>query len=108
LAKEVEVVPTELELLLTIDGPRPFYSRNDEDHFFGWLQSISGIEKVTGVGETLEITVRRPLERDSLHDLIALLTRYGLDRRPLKPLCDEQPGDYFQGQGTYWHSAVYG
>ena len=99
---------TELTSLLTIDGPRAFYSRSDEDHFFGWLQSIPEIEKVTGVGETLEITVRRPMKKDSLHDLIALMTRYDLDRRSLKPLCDEQPGDSFRAPGTYWHSAVYG
>jgi hypothetical protein len=101
-------VRTELTSLLTIDGPRLFYSRSDEDHFFGWLQSIPEIEKVTGVGERLEIVVRRPMKKDSLHDLIALMTRYGLDRRPLKPLCDEQPGDYFRDREAHWHSAVYG
>jgi len=93
---------------LTIDGPRPFYSPNDEDHFFRWLQSIPGVDDVKGVGGTLQMTVSRPLGRESLQDLIAVLTRYGVDRRPLKPFCDEQPGDYFNHPGRYWHSAVYG
>jgi hypothetical protein len=97
----------ELKSLLTINEPRPFYSQGDEDHFFNWLQSIPEIEKVTGIGRGLEIVVRRPMEKGSLHDLIALMTRYGLDRRPLKPLCEEQPGDYFQSKDAYWYSAVY-
>jgi len=98
----------EAKSLLTIDGPGPFYSQNDEDHFFNWLQSIPGIERVRGVGQKLEITIHHPMARDSLYDLIALLTRYSLDRRPLKPLCDEQPGNYFREPGKYWHAAVYG
>ncbi|WP_316198352.1 MULTISPECIES: hypothetical protein [unclassified Bradyrhizobium] len=101
-------MPNESKSILRIDGPRPFYSQSDEDHFFKWLQSISGIEQVKGVGQALEITIRRPMEKDSLHDLIALLTRYSLDRRPLKSFCDEQPGDYFRDRDKYWHVAVYG
>jgi hypothetical protein len=95
------------QLVLFIDQPSPYYSQTDEDHFFGWLQSIPAIKKVTGIPKGLELIVQRPIDRESLRDLIALMTRYGLDRRPLKPLCDEQPDEYFRREGTYWHSAVY-
>jgi hypothetical protein len=85
--------------ILLIDGPR-FYSQTDEDHFFAWLQSIPEIEKVTGVVRDLELIVRRPMDKESLRDLIALMRRYNLDRAPLKPLCDEQTDEYFRNGWT--------
>jgi hypothetical protein len=93
---------------LLINEPLRYYSQADEDHFFAWLQSIPAIEKVTGVGRGLELIVRRPIDKGSLYDLIAVMTRYNLDCRPLKPLCDEQQDEYFRDEGKYWHSAIYG
>jgi hypothetical protein len=93
---------------LLIDRLCSFYSQTDEDHFFAWLQSIPSIKGVKGVGRGLEVIVKRPIDKESLRDLIALMTRYGLDCRPLKPLCDEQPDEYFRTEGKFWYSAVYG
>jgi hypothetical protein len=56
----------------------------------------------------LELIVERPIDKESLRDLIALMTRYDVNRRPLKPLCDEQEDEYFRDGVRYWHSAVYG
>jgi hypothetical protein len=94
--------------VLMINGPNPFYSGADEDHFFGWLQSIPAIKRVRGVGTNLELNIQRPIDTDSLCELIALLTRYDVDRRPLRALCDEQLDDFFRNERTYWYSAVYG
>ena len=94
--------------LIVIDEPSPFYSQTDEDHFFAWLQSIPAIKNVKGVSRGLELVVERPISKEDLYDLIALLTRYAADCRPLKPLCDEQKDEYFRDKGKYWHSAVYG
>jgi hypothetical protein len=96
------------KVVLLIDGPSPFYSQTDEDHFFAWLESITAIKGVTGKGRGLELIVERPIGEESLRDLIALMTRYGVDRRPLKPLCEEQKDEYFRDKRKYWHSAVYG
>jgi hypothetical protein len=85
--------------VLLINGPR-FYSQTDEDHFFAWIQSISEIEKVTGVVRDLELIIRRPMDEESLRDLIALMRRYNLDRSPLKPLCDEQQDEYLRNAWT--------
>jgi hypothetical protein len=85
--------------LLIIRGPR-FYSQTDEDHFFAWLQSISEVEKVTGVVRDLELIVRRPMDEESLRNLIALMRRYDLDRSPLKPLCEEQRDEYLRNAWT--------
>ena len=93
--------------ILFIDSPRPFYSQRDEDHFFAWLQSIPAIKGVTGRGAGLELVVERPVDKDSLRDLIAVMTRYNIDCRPLKPLCDEHPDERFRDEKTYWHSAIY-
>jgi hypothetical protein len=94
--------------VLLIDEPTPFYSPTDENHFFAWLQSIPAVKNVTGRARGLELIVQRPIDKESLYDLIAVMTRYGVDRRPLRPLCDEQEDDYFRDKGKYWHSAVYG
>ena len=85
-----------------------YYSQVDEDHFFAWLQSIPAIKKIKGTRSGLELIVQRPFDKESLRDLIALMTRYNVDCRPLRPLCDEQPDEYFRREGTYWHSAIYG
>ena len=94
--------------VLFIDGPNPFYSQTDEDHFFAWLESIPAVKKVTGRGRGLELIVERPIDKESLRDLIALMTRYDVNRRPLRALCDEQEDEYFRDRGRYWRSAVYG
>ena len=96
------------QLVLLIDEPRPYYNQTDEDHFFGWLQSIPAIKKVKGVPSGLELTVQRPIDKESLRNLIALLTRYDVNRRPLKALCDEQKDESFRAKEKYWHAAVYG
>jgi len=93
--------------VLLIDGPT-FYSRNDEDHFFGWLKSIPAIKKVTGEGRGLELMIERPIDKESLRDLIALMMRYRVDCRPLRTLCDEQKDEYFRDKRRDWHSAIYG
>lgn len=94
--------------VLVIDSPSPFFSQADEDHFFAWLQSVPAIKEVTGRGRSLELIVERPIDKESLRDLIAVLTRYDVDRRPLRPLCDEREDDGFRDESRYWHSAVYG
>ena len=96
------------QFILLIDQPGRYYSQTDEEYFFAWLQSIPVVKKVKGVPSGLELVVQRPVDRESLRDLIALMTRYDVDRRPLKVLCEEQPDEYFRREGTYWHSAVYG
>ena len=62
------------ETVLLIEEPSPYYSQVDEDHFFGWLQSIPVIKKVKGTTDGLELAVLRPVDKDSLRHLIALLT----------------------------------
>lgn len=49
-----------------IEGPIPFYSPFDEEHFFSWLNDIPAIETVRGIGTGLELTVRTPIDRTSL------------------------------------------
>jgi len=89
------------------EGPT-FYSQMDQDHFFAWLQSISGVKEVGGTGRAMELVVGRPMDKESLRDLIALMVRYRMNCRPLKPLCDEQEDEGFRDKRKYWYSAVYG
>jgi hypothetical protein len=93
--------------ILFAEGPT-FYSQTDEDHFFAWLQSIPDVKQVGGAGRAMELIVGRPMDKESLYDLIAIMVRYRMDCRPLKALCDEYPDGYFRREGTYWHAAVYG
>ena len=83
-----------------------YFSQLDEDHFFAWLQEIPAVKRVT-VG--LEVVVKEPIDKASLYDLIAVMTRYGLDRKCLRPLCESHKDRrWFADPKKYWHKAVFG
>jgi hypothetical protein len=93
--------------VVVVGGPR-YYSQLDEDHFFGWLQSNPAVVQVSGQGLALHVTIRRPLSKEDLRELIAVFVRYRVDCCSLRQFCDEHPDDYFREEGAYWHSLVYG
>jgi hypothetical protein len=82
--------------------------RRDGPVRLGHIKHLQEPQPVRGIGTALELTVRRPIDRTSLYDLIAAMTRYGLSLAVLRPLCDEHSDGYFQDPKKYWHSAVYG
>lgn len=92
---------------LLIPEPERFYCEADEDHFFAWLNGIEAVEAVTGSPEGIWVTLQVPASRSTFYDLVGLLTRYGLDRKSLRPLCDGQADPWFSDTKNYWYDAVF-
>jgi hypothetical protein len=94
---------------ILIKEPGPFYSPQDEDYFFEWLQSIPAVKGVKGVkGGCLEVTIDGPVNEGCLADLMAVLSRYSVDLKPLKALCAPNNEKWFRDPIKYWYPAVFG
>jgi len=94
-------------LELTIPQPAKFYSAGDEEAFFAWLKSTPGIKEVVGTPEGLVLTITTPVQRAALYELIALLTRFGIDIEVLKVLVTATDAEYFKDPKKYWHRAMF-
>ena len=88
---------------------RPFFSQLDEDSFFHWLTSISGVTRVIGTPAGLEVTLRSSkLSQQTLRDLLAIHHRYGLPMRGLAKFQTAANKSWFCSPKAYWHRAVFG
>lgn len=92
---------------LIFPEPRIFFSNKDEKVFFRWLEGIREIGRVTRVSNGLEAHVVLPISDRSLRELIALLTRYGLDKRCLAPLVSDDNEAWFKNKKMYWYRSVF-
>jgi len=93
---------------LTIKEPVPFFSEGDEDSFFRWLQSIPAVRKVARTPEGLKLTLRQPPDKLSIYELIAVMSRYQLDMRCLRDICESsKERAWFRRKETYWYDSVY-
>ena len=93
--------------MLLIPEPVPFHSQLDEDHFFAWLKDIPAVKNVSGTPKGLELDIDEPIDSASFHELAGLLTRYGLDRRCLRPLAESNPDISLRDPVKYWHRSVF-
>lgn len=84
-----------------------FYSQVDESFFFNWLNVIAGIIEVSGVRDTIIIDVVSNINDDSLRELIALFTRYGLDLSQLRKFVSDSNARWFDDPMMFWHSLVF-
>lgn len=94
--------------MILICEPATFYCESDEECFFGWLKSIPGMKNVTGTPGGLELDIEEPIDKLSFYELVGLMTRYGLDRKALLPLCAKQSDPWFKDPQNYWFNAVFG
>ena len=86
-----------------------YYSQLDEDAFFHWLTSISGVVRVVGTPKGLEVTLRsKRLSEASLRDLLAIYFRYGLPMRELAVFESESNRHWFRSRDKYWFTKVFG
>jgi len=61
-----------------------FYSKGDEDTFFGWAHNVPAVKEVFGEVDDIVLSIGpASIEDSSLSELIALLYRYNL---PLQQL----------------------
>ena len=94
-------------MLVIIPNPSLYYCEPDEDYFFAWLEAIPAVKEVTGTPAGLELKIQEPIDKTSFYELVGLLTRYGLDRKCLRPLCKSQSDPWFNDPQNYWYSAVF-
>ncbi len=92
---------------LVVKSPQ-FFSPEDERHFFGWLEAISGVHGVVGVGMELHISCRGVLSEASLREMLALFQRYCLPMTELRVFANERNRRWFEDQPSYWQQAVFG
>ena len=94
---------------LVIKEPSFYYSYQDEKHFYDWLESIDGIDAVRGGPQGLVIRFKgNGLNRRDLFDLIALLTRYGVDMLGLRDLVTARNESWIKNRQSYWYSRIFG
>ena len=84
-----------------------FYCYQDEKHFFDWLGGLEALKEVKRTSKGLALSIEAPIDDASLADLIALLTRYRIDRRELKVFLNAENQDWFGRSRAYWYRSVF-
>lgn len=92
---------------LIIEEPDPFWSRLDEKSFFEWLKSIPAVKRIVGTKNGLEISLETPLDEPNLRDLIAVMHRYGIDKKCLRDFCTPDNEKWFKDPEKYWYKSVF-
>ncbi|WCM87697.1 hypothetical protein [Acidovorax sp. NCPPB 3576] len=95
-------------MMLRIPEPTRFYCEADEDHFFSWLQGIAAVKAFVGTPDGLDLNIEMPIDQLSFYELVGLMTRYQLDKKCLRPLCDGHKDPWFSNQQNYWYESVFG
>ena len=93
--------------MLLIPEPKLFYCEPDEEHFFAWLKAIPAVKNVKGTPNGLELSLEEPIDQLSFYELIGLMTRYGLDRKCLRVLCEQHRDPWFRDSKNYWYGTVF-
>lgn len=85
-----------------------YYTYQDEKHFFKWLNSISGVEKVVGgpKGLTIHLTTKG-LDIDDWADLSALLVRYGIDMSAMRGLVTPENEAWVKDPKRFWYAKIF-
>lgn len=94
-------------VMIFIPEPRFFHCEPDEEVFFQWLYELPTFENVIGTPTGLELYLTK-IDKITLYELIALLFRYGLDKKCLKILCEEHEDKSFRDPKNYWYAEIFG
>jgi len=85
-----------------------FYSRGDEEIFFGWAQKIPAVKKVFGELDEIVLSINSSIIDDtSLRELIALLYRYNLPLQQLAIFENPENQEWFNDKNKFWHNEVF-
>jgi len=86
-----------------------FYSKGDEDAFFGWAHNIPAVKKVFGEVDEIVLSIdSASIEDNSLRELIALLYRYHLPLNQLAIFKNKSNQEWFHSENKFWYSGVFG
>lgn len=94
-------------MLLQILDPSPFYGECDEEHFFDWLENISAVKCILQTPNGVDLTISVPIDRTSFYELFGVMTRYQLDRKPLRQLCEGHQDAWFNDTTKPWYASVF-
>ncbi len=87
------------EKKILIFTPMKFYSPEDEELFFNWIDKVGCIESYKGIGKELHlIVVNRPITFNEYRNLNGLFKRYNLENpgQLKKMFCTEDNQDWFE------------
>lgn len=94
--------------VLRWNAPQYFWCYSDEKAFFTWLESITGVKRVKGVGADLFIYLRSSTITDkTLRDFIGIYTRYNGDLSQLAQFLTPKNQAWFKNPEMYWYRAVF-
>ena len=90
------------------NGPMHYWAYSDEKAFFTWLESITGVTRVEGIGRELFIHLRsRQLSRTAIMDLIAIYKRYGGDLSQLAQFVTPKNEYWLKDPKMFWHKEMF-
>ena len=85
-----------MKKIVLICSPLRFYTTNDEDMFFFWLNKISCIKKYKGIGNSLHCYIEsNAISDENLLDLIGIFERYNFDKNQLFVFMNEENKNWF-------------
>lgn len=92
-------------------GSSEILAQGDEDRFFEGLYTLPEFVEVKWDGSALQLTLRKPVSRDSFKELIALFARYQVSLRLLRPAISalsSRNRSHFARPETYWFEELFG
>jgi hypothetical protein len=85
-----------------------FFSKHDEDQFFGWLGKLPCVASYRGQGIDLIVELRSDqVDDEDLRELLALFQRYGVNMAQLARFESDANRQWFKDSSAYWYSKVF-
>lgn len=94
LMNKAKTMNSKITLICT---PMRFYSHNDEELLFAWINKIPSISHVEGIGRELHMhIISNTIPNNELRDLIGIFQRYKFDKKQLKVFMNESNKKWFK------------
>jgi hypothetical protein len=85
-----------------------FFSEFDESGFFEWLDKLACVQKYTGRGKILYITINSDaVDEEALREILALFRRYGIAMRQLIAFDRQEFAEWFHDRRAYWYTDIF-
>lgn len=82
--------------IVLVCTPLQFYTENDEELFFAWIDKIKCITQIKGIGRELHLFIAsNEIPSDDLLNLIGLFNRYKFDIKQLRVFMNENNREWF-------------
>ncbi|MFP8832838.1 hypothetical protein ACLIJR_01065 [Hydrogenophaga sp. XSHU_21] len=86
-----------------------YYSRNDEEAFFEWLDKLPCVRRYEGELDVLRIHIDKgKVDEYALRELLSLFRRYAVDMKQLRAFDNDEFSIWFRDPRAYWHASIFG